>query len=58
MFHHVPDLAIPPQACEALLVEIVQRKSQAEEKQQVAIAKGAEIEEQNKVIAVEKVIDI
>ncbi|XP_065190514.1 dynein axonemal heavy chain 10-like [Sycon ciliatum] len=42
------------QACETLLEEIVQRKGLAEEKQQVAIAKSAEIEEQNKVIAVEK----
>ena len=42
-------------ACEALLEEISARTTQAKEKQQLAIAKGSEIEEQNQVIAVEKV---
>ena len=42
-------------ACEELLADISSKTEQAKEKQQLAQAKSVEIEEQNKVIAVEKV---
>lgn len=45
-------------ACEELLSDISSKTEQAKEKQQMAQAKSTEIEEQNKVIAVEKVICI
>lgn len=41
-------------ACEALLEDITSKTSQAKEKQGLAQVKSVEIEEQNKVIAVEK----
>jgi len=43
-------------ACEELLSDISSKTEQAKEKQQMAQAKSIEIEEQNKVIAVEKVL--
>ena len=43
-------------ACEELLNDISSKTEQAKEKQQMAQAKSIEIEEQNKVIAVEKVL--
>ena len=42
-------------ACETLLAEITARTSQATEKKEFAVAKGQDIEEQSKVIKVEKV---
>ncbi|XP_006149290.1 dynein heavy chain 10, axonemal [Tupaia chinensis] len=47
-------LAEKSAACEALLEEIVANTAIAEEKKKLAEEKAAEIEEQNKVIAVEK----
>uniref|UniRef100_UPI00398F6830 dynein axonemal heavy chain 10 isoform X2 n=1 Tax=Pristiophorus japonicus TaxID=55135 RepID=UPI00398F6830 len=47
-------LAEKTQACELLLAEIAMNTAVAEEKRQLAVEKAAEIEEQNKVIAVEK----
>ena len=43
-------------ACEELLSDISSKTEQAKEKQQMAQAKSVEIEEQNKVIVVEKVM--
>ena len=42
------------EACEVLLKDISAKTEMGKEKQQMAQAKGVEIEEQNKVIAVEK----
>ena len=42
------------EACEVLLKDISAKTEMGKEKQQMALAKGVEIEEQNKVIAVEK----
>ncbi|XP_070572584.1 dynein axonemal heavy chain 10-like isoform X2 [Ptychodera flava] len=42
------------EACEKLLEEISSGTAQATDKKQIAVAKGIEIEEQSKVIAVEK----
>uniref|UniRef100_A0A803TD88 Dynein axonemal heavy chain 10 n=1 Tax=Anolis carolinensis TaxID=28377 RepID=A0A803TD88_ANOCA len=47
-------LAEKTAACEALLQEIATNTAIAEEKKKLAVEKAAEIEEQNKVIAVEK----
>ncbi|XP_067910593.1 dynein axonemal heavy chain 10 isoform X5 [Heterodontus francisci] len=47
-------LAEKTEACEALLAEIAINTAVAEEKKQLAEEKASEIEEQNKVIAVEK----
>ncbi|XP_051888343.1 dynein axonemal heavy chain 10 [Pristis pectinata] len=47
-------LAEKTEACEALLAEIALNTAVAEEKRKLAEEKAAEIEEQNKVIAVEK----
>ncbi|XP_078277210.1 LOW QUALITY PROTEIN: dynein axonemal heavy chain 10 [Rhinoraja longicauda] len=47
-------LAEKTEACEALLAEIALNTAIAEEKRKLAEEKAAEIEEQNKVIAVEK----
>ncbi|XP_067862341.1 dynein axonemal heavy chain 10 [Heptranchias perlo] len=47
-------LAEKTEACEALLAEIAINTAVAEEKKQLAEEKATEIEEQNKVIAVEK----
>ncbi|XP_072908128.1 dynein axonemal heavy chain 10 [Hemitrygon akajei] len=47
-------LAEKTEACEALLAEIATNTAVAEEKRKLAEEKAAEIEEQNKVIAVEK----
>eukprot|EP00062_Callorhinchus_milii_P021625 gi/632978548/ref/XP_007905975.1/ PREDICTED: dynein heavy chain 10, axonemal [Callorhinchus milii] len=47
-------LAEKTEACEMLLAEIAANTAVAEEKRQLAEEKAAEIEEQNKVIAVEK----
>lgn len=43
------------EACETLLKEISTATQQAEEKKKLAIEKGKEIEEQNKIIKFEKV---
>ena len=43
------------EACEALLAEIAAGTTQAQEKKAMAQQKGKEIEEQSKIIAVEKV---
>lgn len=43
------------EACESLLREISASTQQAEEKKKMAVEKGKEIEEQNKIIQVEKV---
>lgn len=44
------------EACESLLREISESTQQAEEKKKMAVEKGKEIEEQNKIIQVEKVL--
>ena len=43
-------------ACEEMLAEISSGTEQAEKKKSFALAKGTEIEEQSKIIAVEKVL--
>lgn len=42
-------------ACEAMLETIAEGSKTATEKKEMAVAKGAEIEEQSKIIVVEKV---
>ena len=42
-------------ACESLLETIAEGSKTATEKKELAVAKGAEIEEQSKIIVVEKV---
>ena len=44
------------EACEALLVDITAKTTEANEKKELAEKKSVDIEEQNKVIAVEKVM--
>lgn len=42
-------------ACESMLETIAEGSKRATEKKELAVAKGAEIEEQSKIIVVEKV---